>query len=423
VDCIDWLPLFNSVLITKDYSGMSASDIARDVVEQTNGFLPYGIEDGLPTLDDCVATNETPASLLARVALEIGGGIRVDARRVVHVWGSSGPTLAIAPTPPRTLTETVGPLLESFDFEEDGSQRRTKVVCEGHTAILRETIPAGADPATYGIPIDHDGQWFFSPDADTDGEATFARIGTLIVNYTNTHNVIGPPFAFVTTTPASAGDTVVTFNGASAEFTTQGAGGEIWVYEPGGSYFAALGVGTAGSDQTLTNIPASGYGSLKVDLPVGTPLYRTGHLAGVVVTSTDVPEVKEGDPVVVRAEVEDSAAQAALAAQSGISGDDGVRTHFVSDPDLKALGCKARAQAELDVFADDPLPRATWVTYDMNAVPGAQQVINFGAPDTISETLMIDRVVVTFPRKHGPPRRVCQGSTVKLETVLEAIKG
>jgi hypothetical protein len=148
----------------------------------------------------------------------------------------------------------------------------------------------------------------------------------------------------------------------------------------------------------------------------------------VAAITEDIPV---GTTVVVRSQVDDSAAQAAIAA---IEGGDGIHEHFVGDGELSYSGCVERADAELDAFGA-ALLRADWVTQDMQAMPGAEQVINMSSPSALSATLMIDSVSVTFPVDltriaTSPtttcssdlfPIRACQGSTVKLANVLDAI--
>lgn len=135
---------------------------------------------------------------------------------------------------------------------------------------------------------------------------------------------------------------------------------------------------------TLTGIPVGGEGSIQTAVPLGTDVH-------------------------IRAQVDDVAAQAALAA---IEGGDGVHVHIVRDDRYSIDGATARAAAEVSAFAED-LMQAEYDSEDMNARPGAAQVISLTGAENVNATLTILRVEVTFPYHHAlPQRRVTAGTVV-----------
>jgi hypothetical protein len=414
VVCGDWSRLFNRRLITRDFSGQSATDIATSIVsDYTSGFTTEAIEPSLATIDEFVCTNETPTAAFTRLANLLGGGFFVDARKIVHLWNSSGPSSNYTPSPPVTLTTSLG-TLKQFTPQYDFSQARTRVIVEGFQGQTVFAIPASADVLTYGIPLNDIWVRF---NQSTDADANRARIGTLVVSYDHVAFTAG---AGILDGDALAGDSSFSVVGVGG--LTPGLDPPGWFTADNENYWYAAGptapygppAGTA-----ISGVPTSGYGAIPVDLPSGTIVYQVPYLVDVTITAAITEEIPAGTSLVVRAQKDDAAAQAAIAA---IEGGDGIHEHIVSDGDLSYAGCLQRAEAELDLFGAT-LVRASWLTYDMAAVPGAEQVINWSGADTVSATLMIDTVTLTFPLGTHPPLRSCQGSTVKLATVLDAIRG
>lgn len=409
VECTDWNKLFSRDRITEDFSGQSATDIARAIVATyTTGFFDYAIEPGLATIAEFLCVNETPMRALVRLANILGGGAYVDALKIVHLWDSAGPSSAYRPSPPTTITNSLS-TLKAFTSTSDYSQVRTLVVVEGWETKSLVTIPVGADLATYGIPLNEDWVRFnLSPDAD----ANYARIGTDVVSYDHVAHL---QKAALLNVDAIAGDVeieVVHVGGLSMVL------GDSWLTDGNGHYFYFASRDTPGGGVwTLEGIPASGYGSIPLDMDAGTVLYEVASLRGV--TADITTELPAGSAIVIRAQKADAAAQATIAA---IEGGDGVHTHVVLDGRLSVAGCAERAQAELDTFSA-ALVRASWTTYDMNARPGAQQAISISGIGSLSTTLTVESVALDFPIPGHPPRRVCEGSTVKVAGAIEALLG
>jgi hypothetical protein len=410
ISCQDWTRLFNRRRITRDFSGESATDIAIAIVEEyTSGFTTYAIEPSLATMDEFICVNEPPMTALTRLANELGGGCFVDARKIVHLWDSTGPSSNYTPTPPVQLTTSLS-TLKQFTPHYDFSQVRTRAIVEGKSAQTVWPIPSTADLATYGFPLNGEWYWF-----DTNGG--YGRIGSHVFSY-GAIFPLSPPTIIHTTAAVAPGDIQFTGTMASLSGSTEPLAG--WLSDNNGHYFYAQSRTPLGGGLYLfEGIPASGYGSVPVDFVSGQAIYGAPYFFSMTLETALTQEIPAGEAVYVRAQADDAVAQAAIAA---IEGGDGIHEHFVSDGSLSYLGCAARAQAELDLFSDTLL-RASWNTYDMRAMPGGEQSINITGTDTVSATLLIDSVTLTFPIPHHQPLRTCEGSTVKLATILDAIKG
>jgi hypothetical protein len=430
VFCTDWTRLFNRRLITRDFSGEAITDIATTIVEEyTSGFTTEAIETGLGTIDEFICTNETPMGALVRLANHLGGGTYIGADKIVHLWGSGGQSSYHAPSPPATLTNSLS-TLKAFTPEYDFTQVRTRVIVEGAQSQLVVNIPTDADFATFGTGIPLDDIWTkFNQSTDA---ANYARIGNIVFSY----DYVQPLPAQVVLVENAITETDTTAIIGPAGGGSVGVTAPGWMTDGQGSYFyyGAMTIVGAGPNYELSSIPASGYGSIQAGTyhPIGTPLYGTPYLVNVTPLAAISEEIPAGAPLIVRSQKDDTSAQTTIAA---IEGGDGIHEYFVSDGDLSYAGCAERAQAELDVFSE-ALVRAEWVTHDLQAVPGASQAINLTSPSALSTTLTIDAVTITVPvdltniatsptttcDSNLWPRRVCQGSTVKLETVLDAIK-
>lgn len=403
VECTDWSKLFNRRLVTFDFSGQTATAIAQYVIANyTSGFFDYAVEPSLATIGEFICINEEPLRVLSRLAHLLGGGCYIDARKIVHLFDDTGPSSIYTPTPPVSLTSATV-TLEAFQPEHDYTQIRTRVIVEGIRTSCPLSIPADVTLPNNSFPVE-DSTAFSA----TGG---VARIGTQRFTYTTRNYPVVPGVnaegTFVAA-DAAAGATSLEVNSIAFLIST----GTEW-FQAGDQVLHLEGA-SSGPPATI-NIPAAGLGSLQHALGAGESIRALGTITGATLTLAQ----EAGAEVVAMAIVDDTTAQTTLAA---LEGDDGIHEHIVVDGRLSTDGCTERAQAELDVFSET-LTRASWVTYDMNALPGSEQVINFGSPDTLSTTLMIDTVTVTFPKRYGPPRRVCQGSTVKLAKVLDAIQG
>lgn len=184
------------------------------------------------------------------------------------------------------------------------------------------------------------------------------------------------------------------------------------ICEGGGSNTTAL-VATS-----ATTIPVdetkwyrSSGGAFRAGLAIGTYTGVTaasgpGSLTGVSGVAFDIPQ---GEPVVVRAQADDSAAQTALAA---LIGGNGVAVHYISDGRLSVEECENRASAELESYGAQ-LREFGYIAEDaINLVSGRSVAVNVTKPATVNMTLRSQRVTI---RK----RSKVVGSTLGLERVVQ----
>src|SRR5690349_20350572 len=99
--------------------------------------------------------------------------------------------------------------------------------------------------------------------------------------------------------------------------------------------------------------------------------------------------------------------------------------------DWTYVGAVEAARTELDVFRYT-IPMATWVTEDMNAMPGATQVCEFAEGGGLVATLIIQRVTFQFRQGSNSgdldqriaswrPQRICEGGVVKLQRLTDSV--
>lgn len=143
---MDWNPLGVATDRNgKIWAGVSATSILKDLVRH---FLPtnftYGvttIEAGMATLDDfSVDRKEKPTQAISRLMKQVGGYWFVDYDR--RIWAY---TTAASITPPAPLTNspTVSGDYWDFEWSEDITQLRTRVMVYGRSTQLRSTAEAG----------------------------------------------------------------------------------------------------------------------------------------------------------------------------------------------------------------------------------------------------------------------------------------
>lgn len=401
VSCFDWLALFNRQLVTTDYSGQTATAIARDVIaNHTAGFTDRNIADGLATIQEFIVINETPGAIFRRLANLINGAFYIDPNQDVHLFGSAGETGPLAPTPPEQLTASLS-TLKGFSYATDVSQWRSRVIVEGKRTTCPLSIPADVTlPGVSLLPVEDSTAFSIT--------GGVARIGTQVVTYTSRDYPVVPgenAEGARVVTAAAAGATSIEIDDNTFKFST----GTSWVQI--GDQTIYFGATSGPAPYVLSSIPASGFGSIGHAIGEGESVRALGQLTGV--TGLTLAQDAAVD-VAVRAEVDDSAAQTEIAS---IEGGDGVHEHYVSDERLNDAGCQERASAELALFSDT-LVRASGVSYDMNMRPGAILDINVAG---LARTLTVESVTLDIPVPHTPPRRRFEAGVVKVQGAIEAL--
>jgi hypothetical protein len=130
-----------------------------------------------------------------------------------------------------------------------------------------------------------------------------------------------------------------------------------------------------------------------------------GTLTGVSGVTSDIPQ---GEPVVVRAQADDSAAQTALAA---LIGGNGVAVRYISDGRLSLGECEKRASSELENYGQQIREFGYAADDAINLVSGRNVAVNVTKPAVVNTTLRAQRVII---RK----RSKVVGSTIGLERVV-----
>jgi hypothetical protein len=418
VRCQDYGGLFDRRSITTEWSSLSATQIAREIVDDwTSGFTRAAIETGLPTIDYFPAVSVQPSALLQRLAALIGGGFYLDAYRDVHVFGSSGESGALAGTNPTTLTNGLV-TLKNFSHHYDRSQLRTRVLCEG----MRTTCPLAVSAGVRAV-LDQ-GELVF-PVERSEGFTTglglddvYVRFGTERFRYSylsarQTGVGENQPGA-VLTDDASPGDTSITVDSV-AFLSDQTAAQQTYFLRIGSQVI--LHNPAPAPPFTITGIPATGFGSISAPISSGATVTTMPSMA-MFLPTTLVANHPPGEDVVLYAQADDVAAQGV---SSALEGGDGIHEHVVSDGRLDYDGALAKAQAELDTFKS-VLLEAEWDTEDLNARVGRSQVINLTTVDALSATLTIIRSEVSFLAPHFRPRRHVSASTVKPARLLDVVR-
>jgi hypothetical protein len=177
VQCIDWSRQFNRRLVTHDFSGSTVSAAWLYVIETyTSGFSTARVDTTQSTvLENFVAINEAPMTVLRRIANYVQGGCKIAPDKAVACWGANGESNVYTQVP-ETLT---GAMWSLWDFLHayDTSQWRTRVIVEGTSAKSLLTIPVGTALSTYGMPM-YDGFNLFNQGASTPDN--YLRVGPMV---------------------------------------------------------------------------------------------------------------------------------------------------------------------------------------------------------------------------------------------------
>lgn len=148
------------------------------------------------------------------------------------------------------------------------------------------------------------------------------------------------------------------------------------------------GTSTAAGRFFLTGVPASGPGAITADLLAGTVISTAPALVGVA----PAQRATIGDDVNLIVQVDDLAAQAALAAVEG-EGSDGIIEHYIQDRRLSDDGARARGLAELELFKTIET-RISYTTHDPETRTGRTVHVAMPAPTNVTGDFLIQRVTI-----------------------------
>lgn len=150
----------------------------------------------------------------------------------------------------------------------------------------------------------------------------------------------------------------------------------------------------------LTGIPATGTGSIVATIGYNSTVTAAPCLRGIPASGPGsiAYAIKKGDAVNLVVQVDDVAAQSALAA---LIGGDGIQEAAIQDGRLAATEAIARAEAWL-ALKRDVLVTIRYTTRDINTRAGRTQTVNIGAPFNITDT---DFMIQTVTESGFDPTR------------------
>jgi hypothetical protein len=309
VTAVDHVALLDRRLVTAAYTGESATDIAIDLIATytTGGFTANRVEPDLPTIDYVEFINERPSVCLTTLVKLIQADLPnatwvIDEAKDLNLPATDE---YYNPDPP-ALTSSATHFWDLL-VTPDLSQVRTRIIAEGRSQKVMIDVPAGET----SIPIEY-GWGFPSNGTPAPPLTPYVRFGVDVLLFGSVTHILGPPASLVTA-DAAVGDTSIAI-ASSTGFSSAG-----WAHDAGGNLFKY----SSTTATSLTGIPASGYGSIVTAIKADTPVYEQDRILLSVVTPRDLTT---GDMATYRLVVDDTTAQAAVAA---LEGGDGIHEHLI----------------------------------------------------------------------------------------------
>ena len=209
VSCLDYTWHFGFLKVTKQYTNLSATAIAQDLVATyaaVNGFTAKAVAPDLPPLDEITFTNEDLGDAMTRLARRIGAYWYVDYFKDVHLFFDE-PRLS----PPLELNPTHPSLTDVLKITER-SQMLSRVYVEGRGTTILADIGIGAT----SIPVAAVDMFAVAPDVflkvsfqGSDGGAQHLNFGGVVKGGAGAlvGTGIGPSSPVTLTAQAGAGVT------------------------------------------------------------------------------------------------------------------------------------------------------------------------------------------------------------------------
>ncbi len=144
------------------------------------------------------------------------------------------------------------------------------------------------------------------------------------------------------------------------------------------------------SATALTGIPATGAGAIVATIGYNSTVTAAPQLTGIPASGAGAIRhpILKGDEVNLWVQVDDVAAQTALAA---LIGGDGIQEDTIQDRRLSATEARARGEAWLAIRRDVHLT-LRYQTRDINTRAGRTQAVNLGPPFNLTADFMIQTV-------------------------------
>lgn len=150
VSCIDYTWHLTRQKVSGRHTSTSATTIALAIMDGISGFTTNNVEAGLPTLDEFTYTNVTRIEALTRLAKRIGGYVKVDYLKDVHLRITDS-----SDTNPTTLVDSPNDSHTDVKIALDLSQVVTRALVEGGGVPALTTIAPGETIIPVG-----DTSWF-----------------------------------------------------------------------------------------------------------------------------------------------------------------------------------------------------------------------------------------------------------------------
>jgi hypothetical protein len=171
----------------------------------------------------------------------------------------------------------------------------------------------------------------------------------------------------------------------------------------------------------LTGLPATGVGSITATVRYGTQVLVIARLTGVAGLTR---AIVAGDPITLRVELDDPAAQAALGARLGGTATDGIVEEAYSDSRMTAIELTNYAKA---LLFDRKDPRVTYrfVTRDTNVRVGRLITVDIAEPPIHGtfrvQRITFDEIAISGGLSRTEPRRTVEASN-KLYTMADLLR-
>jgi Concanavalin A-like lectin/glucanases superfamily len=413
VQCQDAMWRFDARIVTYRFPNQSVTASIEYLVKyfcnlspttsNAYDFLTGFVQQNMPTIPAFEVINQRPSTVLRTLTNAVGGGFYLEGF-ALHAWANSVTEPNQANPQPLTVELST---LKAFRLTTDATQLRRRVTVEGRrTSSLISWPDSTGDLHNYlGLPL-QDATIF-----GTAGGWQRTRTGSQWVYLSGpvTPTAAGKnPTQTKTTLDFTPGDSVLQ---VGPVLTLPPARGWIRV----GNQYSKYGA--------YTGDPLTGTWVLQ--LPYGSPypygMFTTAIKAGETVEWVDC--VMAIDPPGIdplRAQPVNSPVVIFAIAETELEGWPPLEG-FVQDGRYSYEGAQARADADLAAF-QDPLSNLEWDTEDNNAIPGREQVVAMSSEAiTVSDTVTILRVDLSFPLRTLPARRRCTGGTLKPSSFLDLV--
>jgi Concanavalin A-like lectin/glucanases superfamily len=413
VQCQDAMWRFDARIVTYRFPNQSVTASIEYLVKyfcnlspttsNAYDFLTGFVQQNMPTIPAFEVINQRPSTVLRTLTNAVGGGFYLEGF-ALHAWANSVTEPNQANPQPLTVELST---LKAFRLTTDATQLRRRVTVEGRrTSSLISWPDSTGDLHNYlGLPL-QDATIF-----GTAGGWQRTRTGSQWVYLSGpvTPTAAGKnPTQTKTTLDFTPGDSVLQ---VGPVLTLPPARGWIRV----GNQYSKYGA--------YTGDPLTGTWVLQ--LPYGSPypygMFTTAIKAGETVEWVDC--VMAIDPPGIdplRAQPVNSPVVIFAIAETELEGWPPLEG-FVQDGRYSYEGAQARADADLAAF-QDPLSNLEWETEDNNAIPGREQVVAMSSEAiTVSDTVTILRVDLSFPLRTLPARRRCTGGTLKPSSFLDLV--